>query len=682
MEIIGAFVSAITTAAVTTAVSKLTTVESCETEVQRKVDSLKSEFGFINSLLAQFGQQGRSVLQTECLEQLRCLACEIENCVDFFHAGKADGFADEIGRLSTESVELRARIKDYLDMGQSFAAGSPQGAVQTTQPILGNLDIARGSAVGAGAPVVPIPTELQDLLDDQAQKDWLAKNIEFFLYFSFFPPEHPVSSNLLKRRVLAEGLVKGDNAPSKKKERDNVTDDILEKLVKANIISSTQTSIDGKVETCHHTNPMHACISENSKSLNFLLVCDDNTCGTELEKARRISVHPSANVGLDWPRDLPRLRTLGVFPADKTANSYRDVLDFSRYKVLRVLDLKEFAHLTEEHLDEIVHTRCVLMKYLSLNLGSLEGISDKISKLNQLETLDLCGIDTLTLFQEVLFLPNLKHLLGKFHLSKSEFIRSHSTLKNFVANESKLETLNGFVTGSRYGFEDLMGLMKSLSKVKIWFKSDSLGLKLDVLSKAIEKFIEKSVDEPHCTRSLSIDFTDLNKEFVVKEIVRGKLDSLELRGTLNQFPQFVAGLSEIVELYLFSTGLSWEVIRDGLKNVRGLKYLKLDEDSLGHFDVDIPQNKADHLRSIERISIESSQKLHITLPDDALPLLVSLRILCQALDVSPATPGITISFSHMENLEEIVLHLDVNHAIRTQWEDAARAHPYKHVRVT
>lgn len=215
------------------------------------------------------------------------------------------------------------------------------------------------------------------------------------------------------------------------------------------------------------------------------MVCDGATSITELAGARRLSVHPSADVQLNSDDELPRLRTLAVFPADASVGgapalaSYEDVLDFTRYKVLRVLDLKECADLTKERLDNILddiverHSQ-VLMKYLSINLGSNKGISRSIENLNQLETLDLSGSDNiLTVFKEVLFLPELKHLLGKFEFSRSEFFRSHSLLKGFLRDKSKLETLDGFVTGSRYRFPDLMSFMRSLRKVKVWCKSDA-----------------------------------------------------------------------------------------------------------------------------------------------------------------------------------------------------------------
>ncbi|KAF7012724.1 hypothetical protein CFC21_026883 [Triticum aestivum] len=711
MEIAAAIVGAVATAAATIAANKLMTLvgnRSCEAAVKEKAESIKYEVKCINALIIDAASKRLSVLQTECFEQLSCLACEIEDILDLFDAGKTKGFSDEIDKLEIKSLKTRDRIHTYLGIGEMIAPGTPDGAVEKRNRMLRYVEPGQG-IVGGGAErpdelqgeiqdildtpslrgwlakgpnflpgtsqgAAVVPQELLDLLEDSNHRVWVVENFDCLLYLCLFRPNHDVNTKPLMRRWAAEGLVQGDKDAAKN----------LRFLIDKSIIRSIHTSNNGEVETCQSTTQMHACISQKSKSQNFVMVFDGAASITDLAVARRLSLHPKARVELEETHELPRLRTLAVFlDDDVSVDNYEAVFDFSRYKVLRVLDLKECAPLSEKHVKDIMSNHGQpLMKYLSINLGSIDEISSSIKNLNQLETLDLSGTETVAFSQEVLLLPKLKHLLGKFQFHLRESMTTHSGLREFLANKSKLETLEGFVTGSRYGFQDLMSFMKSLRKVKIWCKSDASQAKLDVLSSAITKFIHRGINESQCSRSLSIDFEACTRGFVneIDPVNASTLGRVELCGKLSEFPPFVAGLSQVVELCLCSTGLSWVAIREGLKNVRGLKFLKLVEDNLGHFDVDIPEKEADHLRSIQRITIVSSLRLDMTIPDKALPLLVSLRILCQALDVSPATSGVNIS--HMKELEEIALHLGVDTAIRTEWEEAASVHPHKHVGVT
>ncbi|XBI60723.1 hypothetical protein VPH35_041614 [Triticum aestivum] len=675
MEIAAALVGAIATAAATTAASKLTTLignRHCEATVKEKAQFIKDEVRFINSLIKSMPKElGLSPLQTQCIVQLSRLACEIEDCVDLFHTGKTNTLTYDIDRLKTKSLEMRERIHTYLEIEKKMVPIGTDRLVEDHRRLLGtsHWGVERASQWAAA-----VPQELRDLLDDSNHRFWVDKNFNCLLYLCLFPPNQDVSTKPLMRRWVAEGLVDGANVAAEN----------LRFFIDKSIIRSIHTSNNGEVETCQSTSQMHACISEKSKSQNFVLVCDGAARITELAEARRLSVHPPANgiPELNLPDDLPRLRTLAVFPADEAnPDRYEAALDFFRYKVLRVLDLKKCAPLSEQRLKDIIikHPQ-FLMKYLSINLGNINELPRSIMELNQLETLDLSGTasETVTVHKEVLLLPKLKHLLGKFQLNimESNPLKSHSGLRDFLTNKSTLETLEGFVTGTRYGFQALMSLMKCLRIVKIWCKSDASQANLDILSSAIRKFIRRGTDEPHCGRSLSVDFEACLRGFMneIDPVTAGILASLQLHGKLSQFPPFVAGLSVIEELCLCSTGLSWEVIQNGLIMVKGLKYLRLVEDNLVHFDM---PPKADHLRSIERISIVSSRRLDITIPDEELPLLVSLQILCQALDVSPATANIQIN--HMNKLEKITLHHQLASGIRTKWEEGTSGHPNKPV---
>ncbi|XP_037489987.1 disease resistance protein RGA4-like [Triticum dicoccoides] len=668
-----AFAVALFGVVATGAVSKLVkVVEDLDTKGKAskamKIDAfyIEGDLEFIRILMKEsFDQSGGHVGRSHlvCIGLLRCLAYDIEDCMDSFNPEKKNlsDFATEIANLRARSIATKDQISSNMKLIALAFNGSAQGAVV-------------GTAQGAPA----VPRELQDLLSDKNHTEWLDLNLDCLLYFCLFPPIHDVSTKPLMRRWLAEGLVQGEDAAVQN----------LEILITASIISSTHTSNNGV--TCRPTRDMHAGISQMSMSRNFVLLCD-GTAQLPADRPRRLSVHPPANGQLNLPQDLSRLRTLAVFPAAGAANpaDYEAVLDFTRYKVLRVLDLKECVDLSEQQLRDIWGQQ-VLMKYLSINLGSIDRIERAIGRLDQLETLDLSAAggqicQTVTVYKEVLLLPKLKHLLGKFQLSATDTPSVpvlgwfESSLEKFLRDKSKLETLAGFVTGETLGFPQLMNLMIRLREVKIWCESNASKRNLKDLSKAITEFVRKTITEPQVHRSLSIHFEGSSEVFTNKIVsVDGKLDSLELHGKLDTLqqrgkssplPQFVAALSTIVELCLWSTGLSWTDIRDGLSTVKGLKYLKLIEDNLGHVIIE----PADHLKSIQRICLVCVPALDITIQAAALPHLVSLHMLCQHLHVTPGTPG-GIEIAHMKKLKEVTLHQQVAGGIRAEWQNAVDGH--------
>lgn len=553
--------------------------------------------------------------------QLRRLAYDIEDRVDCFDAQKMTlvDFGNKIVELKRRSIDLTERIKRF-----TFPA---EGDDRTSQ--------------GHEATVVPV--QLQNLGD---------YNLNCLLYLCLFPPNHPVRTKPLIRRWLAEGLVLG--------EKDAVKN--LKIFTNPGILNSIERSNNGEVRRCQPTEEIFQYISRQSVLDDFISFCDGTAQPLQHEVARRLSVYPHANGELNLPRDLSLLRTLAVFPtaagggapAAVASSSDEAVLDFSRYGVLRVLDLKERGPLSEDHLKAIWGQ--VLMKYLSINLGTVTWIERKIGNLDQLETLDLSGGETVMVFKEVLQLPKLKHLFGKFQLTSTTMLAWK--LKRFLAEKSQLETLAGFVTDGTTGFPQLMTCMKMLRKVKIWCISKAGKENLGDISSAIWKFSRDGTADPARGRSLTIDLQGCSGQFLNTAQPRygkGILASLKLCGQLSKFPEFVAQLSLIKELCLCSTGLSWQNIRNGLTKVNGLKYLKIIDDNLGVF----------------------VQALDIPIQANPLPDLMSLHILCHNLAHIPGTPGIEIA--HMKNLKEVALHHLIATGIQDEWKKAVDNHPYEPV---
>lgn len=336
-------------------------------------------------------------------------------------------------------------------------------------------------------------------------------------------------------------------------------------------------------------------------------------------------------------------------------------LNFAQSELLRVLDLEECRGLNDRHLEDI----CMLLqllKYLSLGDGISE-VPRKIARLRYLETLNLRRTKVETVPVEVIELPQLKHLLGKFRLFKLG--SGKSKLVKFLSEKSNLETLTGFVIDKSRGFPELMIHMRLLRKVKVCCNSTADSTNLNRLSEAIREFISKGTNTA-ADLSLSIDFNECRIPFLESLEAPGRLTSLKLRGKLNQFPTFVTTLAGIQELCLSRTTLSGDLVLDGLKHLRILKYLKLAEDNILGAVVIQPEQ----FPSLERICLEGAQSLpHITVEEGALPFLVSLHLLC------PSLVGLSVvGIEHLKSLKEVALHSGVAQETKETWKRAARGH--------
>jgi disease resistance protein RPM1 len=341
-------------------------------------------------------------------------------------------------------------------------------------------------------------------------------------------------------------------------------------------------------------------------------------------------------------------------------------LNYAKYKLLRVLDLKECADVKAEHVGKICDL--LLLKYLSLG-DSIDKVPRKIAKLKWLETLDMRRTRVVMLPVEVLMLPGLRHILGKFQLREGD--HTPKKLEKLLSKDSELQRLSGFVNGRSEVFAQLMSRMGKLRKVKIWCDSTADVMKLADLLEATEKFIRGGLDMTRVDRSLSIDIqgcpAECSELFMDSLQAPGHLTSLKLQGNLTRLPKFQAKMNYIEELCLSRTNLSVDTILIGLSALRmTLKYLKLVEDKLEHLVIE-----PDHFRSLKGICLVGEQSLEdITITDGAMPYLVSLHIICEALG---DLPGIKITC--MAGLKEVALHSGVRDAVKDGWQAAAMEHP-------
>ncbi|CAM0878391.1 unnamed protein product [Alopecurus aequalis] len=505
------------------------------------------------------------------------------------------------------------------------------------------------------------------------------------LYFCMFPRDHDVRRNPLIRRWLAEGII----VYAKRKVPEyvyrfdeDIVADHLDILIGHNIIKSVKKSNNGKVKRCQPPGIVFNHICGKAVIENFISLLCGSTKIEDLNQAsvRRLSLHPNSclapeNGGINAP-NVSRLRTIVVFPA--TRPPYGAILRFDKHKLLRVLDLKQCPGLKDRQI--LIICELELLKYLSLG-NSIERLPRKIGRLIRLETLDMRTTDVVTVYSEVLMLPKLKHLLGKFRLSSCDcpdekpnlvkkLLGHKDELKDFLRKNSVLETLSGIFIGNGLGLPQLFRHMLRLRKVKIWCDSTTKGsTDLTDLKRGIKVFTDHRRRMPNIDYSLSIDFNGSSQLFQYCLEDAGMLTSLKLSGNVTLSAQVnTTLLISVQELCLSWTNLSGATIQNGLSNLRcQLKFLKLVENNLVGFAV----KKNAPFLNLERLCLVGVQSLDEIIIQ-GLSKLISMHLLCQTLGGLP-----DIQIGSLQNLKEVGLHSGVDGDIRRGWEDAATNHPRK-----
>ncbi|KAM3206104.1 hypothetical protein ACQJBY_061656 [Aegilops geniculata] len=495
----------------------------------------------------------------------------------------------------------------------------------------------------------------------------------FLLYLGTYPSGRPIKKSSLIRRWLAEGLSPGDNTCS-------ALDTAIinfNKLVDRSIVQpmdASSNSTEGK--TCHTHGMMLEFVLRKSMSNNFVTVLYNRQSTPCLpSNIRRLALHYA------MPREVQGLtlvRWLTIL-----GKAHQSVLDFSKYQLLRVLDLEECAEpLGDSHL-KLICSKLLLLRYLCLGAAVIAtALPKEIRKLQLLDTLDVRRTPIEILPTQVMELPRLLHLFGKFKLKQDVGGRRMGKLQTWLAVNSKLETLAGFVVDSSKGqeFAQFMDHMKDLTKVKIWCESTADTSSSSHLSKAIKGFIERST-EFIGTPSLSLNFEgELTQDMLNFSLEKGKhsccyLGSLKLQGSkISSLPPFVALLGRLTKLGLSSPQLSLSHFLAALSKVPRLAYLKLVATSLDKLVI-----TKGALESLVRLSIVVESMIgQLEIQEGALLGLKSLQLLCKNLDGSISGMSVLQSLGH---LEDITLHHQLDDETKHEWNEAAKNHPNRRPKI-
>ncbi|VAI68285.1 unnamed protein product [Triticum turgidum subsp. durum] len=486
------------------------------------------------------------------------------------------------------------------------------------------------------------------------------------LYLSIYSSGHPIRRGILIRRLLAEGLINEDNRRSAL----SVAIDCFNELVNRSIIQPIHAS-GAEVKKCQTHGMMLEFILHKSMCEDFVtsLYHKDPLPGSNI---RWLSLHnKTVERSKMNPKSLRLVRSLTVF-----GKAHKSVLDFSMYKLLRVLDLEECnEHLDDKHLKEICNL--LLLRYLSLGGAVMVTVLPKeVKKLQFLETLDIRKTKIEILPAQVMELPCLVHLFGKFKLQHNVGDRRMGKLKTWLSENSKLETLSGFVVDKSQELPQLMDHMEYLTKVKVWCESTGTNAfannNLSHLSKAIKGFIQRGT-QPNEARSLSLNINDeWSQDFLDFSMDRDNsyyLSSLKLRGNriCSQLPLFVIMLGGLTKLCLSFPDdykLSGNFL-DSLSRVSGLEYLKLIATQLDKLVIG-----QGALRSLQRLCVMVEVMTELEIQEGAMPRVEALQLLCKNMN---GFSGTTIQC--LPRLKEVALHDGLSNQTKQDWKEAAKRHP-------
>ncbi|XBI77044.1 hypothetical protein VPH35_070215 [Triticum aestivum] len=501
------------------------------------------------------------------------------------------------------------------------------------------------------------------------------------LYVGMYPSGRTVRRRSLIRKWCAEGFIQGDYMCNALDAATGNFKDLVNRSIIQRTDTSSKNSVD-QVKTYHTHGMMLEFILHISKCDNFITLLYDQLAPSHPpNKIRWLSLHDaSAKVA----NDLSLVRSLTIF-----GRAHVSVLEFSRYELLRVLDLEECGnHLEDKHLREIC-SNLLLLRYLSLGAAvKVTMLPKEIKKLKLLETLDVRRTKIEILPTQVMELPCLIHLFGKFKLQEGVGSRKMHKLQTWFSENSKLETVAGFVVDNNKsrGFARLMEHMKHLTKVKIWCEqstnnstdptasdSNSSTNNYTHVSNAIKRFIKRSTDVKKA-HSLSIHFNDkwfqdllVNLSLEKEEASSCYLSSLKLQGgNICSLPPFLTMLGGLTKLCLSSPHhqLSGDILT-ALSRVRSLAYLKLIASQLDKLAI-----IKGALGSLRGLCIVVEVMTELEVQEGALPFLESLQLLCKDVNGFCCT-----TIQSLRRIKEVTLHDGVNYETKQKWKEAAKEHP-------
>nr|UBY07489.1 NBS-LRR disease resistance protein [Dasypyrum villosum] len=307
------------------------------------------------------------------------------------------------------------------------------------------------------------------------------------LYLSIFPDDHKIMRGRLIWRWISEGLVYGEKQDTNLYELGNR---YFNELVNRSMIQPIGIGVEGNVEACRVHDMVLDLICSLSSEENFVTVLD--VIGREMtdseSKVRRLSIQNS-KIDVDTTR-MEHMRSVTVF----SDNVVGKVLDISRFRVLRVLDLEGCDISDVGYVGNLLHLR-----YLGLRYTHVKDLPMEIGKLQFLLTLDLRGTKIKVLPSSVVQLRRLMCLYVDYAVK----------LPSGIGNLTSLEVLD------ELGLSDVdLDFVKELGHLT---KLRALRLDCDGFDESLGKALEESLSNLNRLNNLDIYFSGKRINFLSED---------------------------------------------------------------------------------------------------------------------------------------------------------------------
>uniref|UniRef100_J3N1H2 Jacalin-type lectin domain-containing protein n=1 Tax=Oryza brachyantha TaxID=4533 RepID=J3N1H2_ORYBR len=296
------------------------------------------------------------------------------------------------------------------------------------------------------------------------------------LYMCIFPSGYIISTGQLILRWISEEFI---NKQQHEGNLYEIGEKYLYELINRSMIQPESIDAHGRVQTCRVHDMVLDLISSLSSEENFVTILDDHQETTIPNKVRRLCLQ---NCKEEHTRlqlesmSLSHVRSLLAFHCSSNL-----MPPFSRFNVLRVLDLEGCRDLENRHIKDI--GKLFHLRHIGLKDTKVTNLPKEVGKLYCLQTLDLTRTSITELPSSIVGLKQLMclyvektvrlpHGIGRMkslrELSEIDISLSPSIAEE-LGNLKELRVLHFFVEGrwhTRYE-KALINSLRNLNKVQL-----------------------------------------------------------------------------------------------------------------------------------------------------------------------------------------------------------------------
>ncbi|EEC69511.1 hypothetical protein OsI_38749 [Oryza sativa Indica Group] len=200
------------------------------------------------------------------------------------------------------------------------------------------------------------------------------------LYLCIFPEDCEIERDQLVKRWIAEGFINTGSGQDLEK----IGESYLNDLISRSMIQPVKVRYDGQVDSCRIHDMILDLLMSKSIKENFATFLGEQNQKLVLQgKVRRLSLsyYSQENVMVPSTAIISSCRSLSIF------GYAEEMPSLSEFRVLRVLDIEHGEDMDSNYLEHV--RRLSQLKYLRLNVRSIDALPEQLGELQHLQTLDL-----------------------------------------------------------------------------------------------------------------------------------------------------------------------------------------------------------------------------------------------------------------------------------------------------